>query len=375
MNPKRKKAGVGRNLRIPILFVLAIWPWQSLAAQTAKLLWSLDLSNDPDFQKRPPVAWRALVSLDLNFVDNQTLALAFDNASDPYAESQSAANDFVIATIGVNQGKFEKRLRISARVGKSRSVSASDSTLITLIGNSISKLSADLSKLTEAKLGCLQDQASSNQETDDHICHLENIGIDVTPGELQVSIRQKSSDAAVKWIWMKPEDLSITRVWPGRWSEGYAAGNSAVILEQGRGVPSLATNDDSHPLCERCWHGYFVTDTVFLLDYGGSFQIIDSRGSKLAEGKLESPIDSLGRSRVASRFAYVTTAGSLFSHSNHSHVHIFDWKAMKEIGGWEYTSRSQERDLGGTQTRIAISPDGRSVALLVNKTLLYYSIP
>lgn len=352
-------------------------------AEHVKQLWSVDLSKDADFKMNISSVMLGDTPFDLFFLDSKRLALSFNVKTELPVDGSSNSGVRILSTVNVPNGQFENRLRISVPSGSGRLAPAADGNMAVLVDHDLHKYSADLHQLAEVHIpSCRSELPKPDSDSDslsDKGCSKKPLRMDITPGEKQIVVEQVYPEGRSDLLWINPIDLSINTRSSSPWSQSFVAGNNATLRVPGRGRPWLVNRDGEKGLCDRCWRAYFVTDDLILLEYQGSFQIVDLQGQTKASGHLVG-LASFQRARDAPRFVYVETTGGYTGPLNvlfpklHFRVHVFDWKQMKEFANWTYTGTASETDLGGVGTAIAISPGGENVALLVNGRLTLYSL-
>jgi hypothetical protein len=141
------------------------------------------------------------------------------------------------------------------------------------------------------------------------------------------------------------------------------------------------TQQTHHPLCSECQRAYFLTNDLRLETSDRAVELENTEGLILYRTKLNDGVNEVATSRDTSLFAYVTISGRIgalqFSRQPKLNfkINVCDWKERREVTSITYqVVESGEVITGGSQSAIAISPNGHTLALLVDSSLTLFHI-
>ena len=367
-----------------VVFILL----SAAAAQNAanpKRLWSVDLSKDSDFQTRLKASETVLRPPTLDFVSNEQIIVSFDDNVPTMDMPIMNPFGFHVLQVSSDSGKVGKRLLFEVLNDTSQAVPTSSGGFVVLAGEKLQKYSNTFEK----GLGIptplnLHGQPTKMIFTDRVFFnpHYEMWQVDVAPSGQQLVLTHRETPKQMEISWVRSSDFTVVatqKVKPSRYVSG---GDDSALLWD---LKSRVTSDGKQtPFCVgsvQCWRAYFVTDDLLLLDEGKQYEIVTLGGKRLAGGHLNVNISQFSRSMNAPRFAYATGhyKGSGFpiqtQFAPEMRVGIFDWGRMKQVAEISFAKPEQPVMTGFRQSAIALSHDGRSVAVLIDSVLSLYQLP
>lgn len=372
-----------------VLFVLVFFLLSSAAsvkAQSPIRLWSLDLSTDQDFRKRLPITNPFLTPPSLDFIGHGKLIVSFaDNiqsAPNP-ASPEMKAFGFHVLEVDSVSGKPGKKLTFSVLTEAAQTIAIADGNFVVLADEELKKFSDSLGEIgslpTPLKLhGQPTEQLISGKPYLNP--RYESWVIEVAPGGRELVLAHIQNPLVMQLEWVSADDFKTIATVQAQPSRQFSEGNRAALLFQYDKL-LIASSGQETPICSRCLRAHFLTDDLLVVDERTKFEIRTVAGDRRGEGKLNEEMFEFYRALSASRFAYATGhyKGSGFPLQTHfapqMAVRVFDWERMKQVAELKFDEPEKAVSGGLTQTAIAISQDGRNLAVLINGTLTLYRLP
>lgn len=358
----------------------------SMNAQTPAKIWSLDLSMDPDFQKRLKYTDPFLTPPTLDFIGHGKIIVSFtDNLqSVPTLERpQMLPFGFHVLQVDGATGKAGKRLDFSVLTDAVQAMAIADGNFVVLAGEELRKFSDSFEETNSIPIPLeLHGQPTTTRVGERTYLnpHYESWEFDVAPGGKDLVLAHISNPQSMELRWVNTNDLKTSAVVQAQPSRKFSAGNNAVLLFQYEKLLVMSSGQQAR-FCTRCLRAYFLTDDLVFVDDRDKYLIRTVAGDKRNEGSLNKEVLKFYRAVDAPRFAYATGSykGSGFPLQTHFApqitVRAFDWQNMKQIAELKLAEQETPASDGFAQSAIAISPDGTLLVVLVNSTLTLYKLP
>jgi len=383
---------ISRSFALALVFVFVV-PQALLAKEPTqpRQLWSIDLSNDPDFAKRAqaenPILLRPPT---LDFLDNEHVIVAFDDNSSELSGFEMRRFGFHVLKVDAQDGKLGQKLSWQVQNHTSQAMSVEKGNLLVLVGEQLKKLSNTFEELASIPVPLKLHGNPTPMHFPSGLFlnpDFDRWEIDVAPGGTTVVLAHDDGpDNTVEWL--KSSDLG--RIGSGTFSgaglQDFFAGNEFALVFVHNDPPMLVRSSGEHrTLCE-CRPGMVrvLTDDLIFLTMQKEYKIVTTSGEVRSSGKLKIGASQFHRSSTADRFAFTTGfyKGSGFplqtEFAPQLTVHVLDTKTLKQIT--EKTFQEPAVPQGGVshgfrQSAFALSPDGHQLLVLINSTLSLYQIP
>jgi hypothetical protein len=159
----------------------------------------------------------------------------------------------------------------------------------------------------------------------------------------------------------------------------HASDTGAVF--DGVGNEQLFSDGKTAVICTRC-DAHFLTDNLVLIDQEKSYSIQSVDGVQRGVGKLNMQALNITRAARATRFAYMTGhyVGNGFPIQSHfasltGKIIVRDWNTNRLVADLDINEPAGNPSAGLAQMALALSPDGKHLAVLVHHTLSLYRLP
>jgi hypothetical protein len=383
---------ISRSFALALVFMLVV-PQSLLAKEPRqpRQLWSIDLSNDPDFAKRAqaedPILLRPPT---LDFLDNERVIVAFDDNSSALSGFEMRPFGFHVLKVDAQDGKLGKKLSWQVQNHTSQAMSVEKGNLLVLVGEQLKKLSNTFEELLSIPVPLKLHGNPKPMHLPSGLFlnpDFDRWEIDVAPGGTTVVLAHDDGpDFTVEWL--KTSDLGRigSATFSGVGLKDVFAGNEFALVIAGTVSPMLLLRSGEHrTLCE-CHPGMarVLTDDLIFLSMRKEYKIVTPSGEVRSSGKLKIGAYQFYRSSTGDRFAFTTGfyKGSGFplqtEFAPQLTVHVFDRKTLKQIT--EKTFQESAVPKGGVshgfrQSAFALSLDGHQLLVLINSTLSLYQIP
>jgi hypothetical protein len=324
---------------------------------------------------------------ELAFLDEARLILSFDEKS-PIAETPASGNVFSVLMLSALDGLTTRKLEIAAALGASATSPTADGDLVVLSGTSLKLYTNDF--VLKKEVAVTPPICSKVLITPGDFRHFRCIyntqRLDVSPDQKRLLIRGDGSrrEGAMplyRWSWFETNDLAPIGAWTALGGGDFRAGNQEFIAQAGLKPPNLVTERTREPVCSECQRAYFLTNDLRLETSDRTAELKNPAGLILYRTKLSDGVNEVAISRDNSLFAYVTISGGIGAlqlsrqPKLNFKIHVCDWKDRREVTSISYqVVESGEVITSGSQSAIAISPNGHTLALLVDSSLALFHI-
>jgi hypothetical protein len=353
-----------------VLFLLLAFRPHSTSAQSPTKLWSIDLASDKDFHKRLGIEEVLLDPPTIDFLNDAHLICGFYSGAKIGTGEESVSTGYHILEISALHGSLEQKMEFNAFENGYRALPASDGGFAVFADDKLQKFSDHFESGPVYPTPRVQTGE-----------YFDRWRVDVSPtGQTILLYAHQAGDDAAKWTWLRATDLSVIKAIQGPRTAAMKASDIAGIFT-GIDDESLLADRKTTVLCSRC-RAHFLTDDLLFLDKGNSYSIEAVTGKELGTGGLDVQALNLSHAAHATRFAYVTGhyvgGGSpLQTHfeSITGKIMVLDWSSNKPISEIDVNEPAGNPSAGFTQMALALSPDGKYLAVLLHHTLSLYRLP
>jgi hypothetical protein len=377
-------------LLIAVLFTFCV---VSQAQQPAPL-WTVDLSAVPQYQDASQIGVKGDFCISFSEPDKVAVAFQFENPS-----AGSPANALVIS-LQVATGKLEgvrawnKLEEFAGPFGKRLVLSPSGSTagLLAIVGDKIFRLSPRLDILAERSLPLNRVLDDGYPEQDSW-----NLVADAAAGEA-VLVRTPSESTQQDEHWISTTTLQDGVVTPVEDYSlvGIALTGESVIFNLYRSAEPVQIQKRGQPrrsLCASCTgfvnaafgRGFILLSTS-KAPRRSMYSVVDTEGNVIFQESMPPPnngIDFASGATLANRVAFFR--GGLVQGPNglqaKNRFVVLDADARKEIWQADLIDIGEKKKIGNiirtgfSTPRLALSPDGHMLAVLLGSTVEMFRVP
>ena len=206
--------------------------------------------------------------------------------------------------------------------------------------------------------------------------------VDVSPtgDSILVYSHLSGQDSSAMWTWLHTTDLTPIKSIEAPPTAAIQASDTAGIFFSADDEEVLLSGN-KHVLCSRC-KAYFLTDDMLFLDYGDTYSIESVAGKRQGNGDLGVGGANFTRSMRAPRFAYLTghyvgSGAPLQTKFDAvtAKIRVWDWARDKVIAEIDVNEPAGNPSAGLSQMALALSPEGKYLAVLLHHTLSLYRLP
>ena len=354
-----------------VLAIVAIRFWPSHSSVPAPTrIWSVDLYGDPDFLKRQIVSEVSLNAPDVSFINDSQIICSFYGGETMGYNPSLKPSGYYVLEINVNDGKTGRKLIVQSVDDHSRAVPVVGGFVV-LGGGEVRKFNSTFVP---------QSSYPTPIENPDH--RPDVWLMDVAPdGHSLFLYSHRVGNPQGTWRWLDTGDLSVSRSMPGPLiTIPRASDTSGVVAPMGMG-DSLFSGTRTAQVCSQC-DAQFLADDVLFLASEHSYAIKSLQGKSLGSGDLDVWASNFARSANSTRFAYSTGHynGTGFPiqtqfKSVSSRTLVVDWSTNKPVAEVDTDEPVGNPSAGLSQMALALSPNGKLLAVLVHHTLSLYRLP
>jgi hypothetical protein len=374
-------------ISVTLFVLLSVSVFFGENARPGRVVWRADLNQVPAFKARMAIKYpESLRRPSLHFVDARTLVLAFDdnNLWAPAAQltekihlDESGAKKFKFnATFfDATTGKYQDNLSWETTDIKSMLAPTSDGKFLVLADEAL-HLYLGTQELHQEKT------PKSNQYPFDGtlkslmVKNGEYWEFSISPIKDVVVLRHRDHKKS-EFHWLDADTLSeisdskMDNVWDFAGSSNQLV---TVTPRTGRAgfaeVRVVEKDGDWKKICD-CQPNLFsfLSNEKILLAPWRSLQIVNLGGEILWQRKIPGVVGMFSEAAKALRIAYAYQTGSGNGGTTLTVV-VFDWQTMKEIEHITFEHQAKTPvDIGFNHANIALSPDGRQLAIVRDSVL------
>jgi hypothetical protein len=352
------------------LIVVALFLAVSASAQKPTKLWSIDLSADQDFHKRLSVLEVSLDAPSINFLSNSQIICDFYDGEKGGYNLSMPPSGYHVLEIDANNGAFGRKLDFQPVDDHSRALPTDDGGFVVFTGK-------ELKKFNNAFAPGISYPTPREQVYD----VLDRWLVDVAPSLQTILLYyHRPRDTQGLWTWLRTKDFTVVMSFQSSLASGIYASDTEAIHD-GVGNLQLLSAEKSSVLCTRC-SAYFLTDDLLFLDEQNSYTIETTACEDRGKGNLGGGGERFARAAHSPRFAYVTggIVGWGFPIQTHFNevsgkVRVWDWTTNKVIAEIDVNEHAGNPSAGLAQMALALSPDGKYLAVLLHHALTLYRLP
>jgi hypothetical protein len=344
-----------RYPRVRWLLAAALCGTSALSQPPAKV-WTVDLSADKDFRNRLSIAEVSLSPPHVSFISGSKIICDFYSEEEVGFYPSLRDQRFHVLEVDAQTGELGNKIDFPSMDDHAASFPAADGGFVVLAGEELRKFSSSFVPGASYPTPL----SKVNQPPDVW-------SLDSAPGENEVLLYHRYEKTSAEFLWLRTGDLSIIRKSPTDVHLVVRASNIVAITEKTK--------------CNKCV-SYFLSDDMLLLDKGSRYSIETIHGEKRGSGGLDSGIDDFARSNHSQRVAYMTGHfkghGLLYKTNFDSltgRIVVLDWGANKEVAQLKLDEPAGNPSDGLSQSALALSPDGKYLAVLLHHTLTCYRLP
>lgn len=363
------------SLRLRSWVVVAFLAWGIGSCRSPQIphpqqVWSVDLGSDAKFRSRLSVSEVSLLPPSIGFLGDSKIICGFYGSNPAHAESPLPFSEYHILEIDAGNGSLGQRLDFNAYEEGYRALPVADGGFVVLANDKLTRFNDQF--VAGSSLPTPRVQAGKT---------FDRWLTDTSPdgGTLVLYSHQPGSDLG-SWTWMRTSDLSRIRTIEVPQTFAIRASNAAGIYLHGQSEVLIAAGKPA-VICTLC-NAYFLNESLLFVDSGTSYAIQTTSGEKRWNGDHDVGSGEFTRAAHATRIAYVTGhyAGSGFPIQTHfdsitAKVVVLDWATNKVISEIDINEPAGNPSAGLSQMALALSPDGRTLAVLLHHTLTLYRFP
>jgi hypothetical protein len=347
-----------------------------------------DVEAYKDSSRIGPVSELCVTFLDNDRVAFGTLLSSFPDSNAGREFRETIRSNAVLGIVDARSGSIRSVKQWSsmngepAMVEKFTLVRDGSGGLLAGIGTQLLRLSSELETLATRTLPLNPTERNGYTYVDSWAILADKAG----PSTLLIRF---GSDRAVENHWISRETLKDESSTPApRYSypSAFLVANQVLFnetydyLNDHTEHPVLLQQrgSEAHPLCSSCIGAVSASfgNNLILLSTkpSASYAVVDLRGNVLHRATHGKPAEFINRSSGA---ADTNRVAFLYGHLPTIYFNVFDADLKKEV--WEYKLDVQPEKVGSfgvtfTTPRLALSPDGRKLAVLANSVLSIFSI-
>ena len=341
-------------------------------AQYPQKLWSVDLAANEDFQKRLSVLEVSLDAPYINFLSNSQIICEFYDGEKGGYNLSMPPSGYHVLEIDASNGAFGRQLNFQPVDDHSRALPMDDDSFVVFTGKDLKKFNNEFAPDVS--------YATPREEVGDV---LDRWLVDVAPSSQTVLVYHgRPGDSQGRWTWLRAKDLTIASSIQGPLAMMVRASDTGALFGGGiNEMQLLSVLGKSAAICARC-NAYFLSDDLIFVDEGKSYTIQTTTGENRRIGDLGIGGGKFAQAAHSPRFAYVTggIVGWGFPIQTHfnkisAKIRVWDWITNKVIAQMDVNEPAGNPSAGLAQMALALSPDGKYLAVLLHHTLTLYRLP
>jgi hypothetical protein len=340
--------------------------------QAPDKLWSVDLAKDEDFSKRLRVLEVSLDAPSINFLSNSQIICDFYDGEKGGYNLSMPPSDYHVLEIDANKGAFGRKLDFHPVDDYSRAMPTDGGGFVVFTGKDLKRFNNEFAPVVS--------YPTPREQVGDV---LDRWLVDVAPGLQTILVYHgRPGDTQGRWTWLRAKDLTIGNSIQGPLAMMIRASDTGAIFGGGiNEMQLLSVAGKSAAICARC-NAYFLSDDLIFVDEEKSYIIETTTGENRRKGKLGIGGGKFARAAHSPRFAYVTggIVGWGFPIQTHFNrvegkIRVWDWNTNKVIAEIDVNEHAGNPSAGLAQMALALSPNGKYLAVLLHHTLSLYRLP
>ncbi|MGB8262004.1 MAG: hypothetical protein WCE75_16715 [Terracidiphilus sp.] len=342
------------------LIICAIGSLYTLAQPPTKL-WSINLNGNADFYKRASILEVSLTPPSVGFLNDDQIICGFYDREEIGFDPSVKGYVFHVLAIDARTGRFGRELDFQSENDNSRALPVADGGFVVLAGQELKKFTSSFTP----SLSYPTPIGGTYQLPD-------LWRMDVAPGGDRILLYHRHGKEGSEFRWITSNDLTEFNKIPTGYHAIALASNSAILINDVRDRVILS-DQGTRPLCNRC-EAYFLTDDLVFIDREREYSIETTEGERRGGGRLDLGVLHFARAATASRFAYETGHYTRFR-SLSGEIRVQDWSTNQRVADIRVNEPAGNPSDGLNQMALALSPDGKYLAVLLHHTLSCYRLP
>ena len=326
-------------------------------SQSPAKLWSIDLDSDSDYRSRPTMGKGNAAPPSISFLNDSQLICDFLDDSDSGYDPGNSRKRHHVLEIGVSDGKFGQKLNFQAVDTFSTSVATSDGGFIVLTDGKATKYNASFEVETSWT------EVPARPDSRPSIWRMN-----LAPGGKVVLLYHRfDGDRKAEFFWLNTHDLKVLKSEATDWHLLIDASSKSAFTEKTPGPRGAR---------------YFLTDELFFFAGDGKYVIESLDGAVHAKGKLAGLTMDFTRSLNSPRVAFFDGHSPYAGIENYgrtpsftANVRVIDWYTNTKVAELSLEEGPTNPSDGWKQSALALSPDGKYLAVLRLHTLTCYRLP
>lgn len=329
-------------------------------------LWSTDLGSDSEFNKRLEVEEVLLTPPDVGILANGKLFCAFYSDGKVGFDLTLQTMRFHVLEIDAQTGAPGRRLDFRSSDDRARALAIGNGGFVALADDALTQFTDDFSAaaIFPAPL------AGTSRDRDFWLADPAEHGNEI------VLYHRLAAEDRQEVIWLKSNDLTVLKKQPALFGYG-----PFTATHEKYDVNSLQNS-----VCSGCIARYLANDVIFLdspAHFGGArrYLVKTTNGRVLMSGGLEEGAFDVSASLSSNRLAFLQWHYVGSGHINVTHfpavageITVLDWGTKHSVGKIDLEGPTQNPSVGLQQSALALSPDGKYLAVLLHHTLTYYRL-
>jgi hypothetical protein len=333
-------------------------------------VWSIDLASDEDFRQRLGVSEVLLDPPIIAFLNNGQLICSFYKGAKVGTGEEVVPNGFHVLEIAAVDGSFGNKLTFNGYETEYKALPVADGGFVVFAGDKLQKFNNQFEPGPSYSTARLQAGES-----------FDRWRVDVSPTQNTVLVySHQPGNGNATWTWLRTTDLAPVKSIEAPLVNTIQASDTAGMFDD-PSARKIQQPTELRTVCSRC-NAYFLTDDLLFLDKDDKYTIETVGGVSRASEPLGYGGLDFARSAHATRFAYMT--GHYIGHgfliqTNFdrvtSRIRVWDWSTNKVVGEIDVNEPIGNPSAGLSISALALSPDGRYLAVLLHHTLSLYRLP
>jgi hypothetical protein len=341
-----------------------------------------------DHSKEPAAVWSIELSLNnancrnslggaeavptVRFVNQFQLLYASYGNREIQTDGCTVLGKYSVIEISVGNGAIGRKLEYVALEKDYTALPVADGGFVVLAGERLTKFDSNFNRQGELDTSRVQGPRVFDRSQ-----------IDVSPsGKTILLYRHAVGDRSSQWEWLDSSDLAVIQsLRAGTSTELSLRAADRQVIRNAGFAEDIVDPSGERTLCTKCI-AYFADNDWWFIDRSKTYSISTSKGSDKFGGKLDIDALHFARAALAHRIAFVTGhyVGSGFPLQEHfdkidGRVVVLDWSSNKEVASIPWTEAVDSHSEGLTRMALALSPDGKLLAVMRHSQLTLYAIP